>query len=156
MNDSDNRIDNLISRHLAKQLDRHVGRAQRAFAAEVKQVNQHRRWYIPYIPRYWAAAAILLIAATLAGVFAIRNLFTPPKPLDTGPLVQKAEQPLFPVAQSVAWRTMDDGTVMLNGDVPVRQLRRQVVEQIKWYDPDRKTTVELHVPQEQVMLIGYW
>jgi hypothetical protein len=152
MSEPDNKIDMLISRHLGKQLDRHVGRAQRAFLAEV---NQTRRWYIP---RYWAVAAVLLILATLAGVFAIKNLFVAPKP-DDGKIVgvpNSEPQPLRPVAQTVAWRTMDDGTVMMNGDIPVRQLRRQVVERIKWYDEQRKTTVELHQPQEQIMLIGYW
>ncbi|HEV8379375.1 MAG TPA: hypothetical protein VGP99_11040 [Tepidisphaeraceae bacterium] len=151
MNDTDNKIDILISRHLGKQLDRHVGRAQRAFLAEV---NQRRRCYIP---GYWAAAAILLIAATLAGVLAIKNLFTAPIADQTPtPFSNSESQPLMPVAQTVAWRTMDDGTVMMNGDVPIRQLRRQVVEHVKWYDPQRKTTVELHQPQEQIMLIGYW
>jgi len=150
MNDNDNKIDILITRHLGKQLDRHVGRAQKAFLAEV---SQRRRWYIP---RYWAVAAVLLIAATLAAVFVLKNLFTVPKNIDT-PLVQKSEpQPLLPIAQTVAWQTTDDGTVMMNGDVPVRRLRRQVVEKIKWYDADRKTTIELHRPQEQEMLIGYW
>jgi hypothetical protein len=151
MNDNDNKIDILISRHLGKQLDRHVGRAQRAFLAEV---TQKRPWYIP---RYWAAAAVLLIAATLAGVFAIKNLFIAPKGDDPkiviGPIPEP--KPLMPIAQTIAWRTMDDGTVMMNGDVPVRQLRRQVVEHVKWYDPQRNTTVELRQPQEQIMFIGY-
>src|SRR5258706_11294701 len=74
MNDSDNKIDILISRHLGKQLDRHVGRAQRAFLAEV---SQRRRWYIP---RYWAAAAGLFFAATLAGVFSPEKFFFTPTP----------------------------------------------------------------------------
>jgi hypothetical protein len=152
MNDNDNKIDILISRHLGKQLDRHVGRAQKAFLAEV---NQAKRWYIP---RYWAVAAVLLLAATLVCVLAVKNLFVPPNKIEsvipTGP--KSDSQPLLPVAQSVAWRTMDDGTVMMNGDIPVRQLRRQVVEHVKWYDEQRKTTVELHQPQEQIMLIGYW
>src|SRR5438552_14437951 len=105
MNDSDNKIDILVTRHLGKQLDRHVGRAQRAFLAEV---TQRRRWYIP---RYWAVAAVLLIAATLAGVYAIKNLFLAPTKLDQ-PIVNRSNsesQPLLPVTQTVAWRTMDDG-----------------------------------------------
>ena len=150
MNDSDNKIDILITRHLGKQLDRHVGRAQRAFLAEV---SQSRRWYIP---RYWAVAAVLLIAATLAGVFALKNLFTPPKNTDVPLVTNPQPQPLMPIAQTVSWQTTDDGTVMMNGDVPVRRLRRQVVEKIKWYDAQRNTTIELHRPQEQEMLIGYW
>src|SRR4051812_43660612 len=151
MNDNDNKIDILISRHLGKQLDRHVGRAQKAFLAEV---TQRRRFHIP---RYWAVAAVLLLAATLVCVLAVKNLFIPPTKLPPGPQVSNSEsQPLLPVAQSVDWRTLDDGTVMMNGDIPVRQLRRQVVEHVKWYDEERKTTVELRQPQEQIMLIGYW
>jgi len=151
MNDNDNKIDILITRHLGKQLDRHVGRAQKAFLAEV---TQRRRFSIP---RYWAAAAILLIMATIAGVYALKNLFLAPRPDETkivGPISEPP--PLAPIAQSVAWRTMDDGLVGMNGDIPVRQLRRQVVEHLKWYDEKRNTTVELRQPQEQIMLIGYW
>src|SRR5215212_2237368 len=150
MNDNDNKIDILISRHLGKQLDRHVGRAQKAFLAEVMQ---RRRFHIP---RYWAVAAVLLLAATLVCVLAVKNLFIPPTKLPPGPVSNSESGPLLPVAQSVAWRTMDEGTVMMNGDIPVRQLRRQVVEHVKWYDEQRKTTFELHQPQEQIMLIGYW
>src|SRR5688500_10425833 len=105
MNDNDNKIDILISRHLGKQLDRHVGKAQRAVLAEVRQIHK-RRWSIS---PYWAAAAILLLAATLAGVFAIRNLFTAPTRIDKPMAGPKSEpKPLMPVAQTVAWRTMDE------------------------------------------------
>ena len=148
MNDNDNKIDILISRHLGKQLDRHVGRAQKAFLAEV---TQRRRFHIP---RYWAVAAIILLAATLICVLAVKNLFIPPTKLPPNTASNSESQPLLPIAQSVAWRTMDDGTVMMNGDIPVRRLRRQVVEHVKWYDEQRKTTFELHQPQEQIMLIG--
>src|ERR1051325_8266807 len=103
MNDNDNKIDILITRHLGKQLDRHVGRAQKAFLAEVnQQVTQRRRFYIP---RYWAVAAILLIAATLAGFFAIKNLFVAPNKNEIvlpANLPEAAPQPLKPIAQSVA------------------------------------------------------
>ena len=151
MNDND-KIDILITRHLGKQLDRHVGQAQKAFLAEV---TQRRRFSIP---RYWAVAAMLLIAATLAGVYAIRNIFVAPNKIETVvPTDSRSEpQPLMPIAQSVSWRTMDDGTVGMNGDIPIRQLRRQVVEHVKWYDEKRNTTFELRQPQEQIMLIGYW
>jgi len=152
MNDSDNKIDILITRHLGKQLDRHVGRAQKAFLAEV---SQRRRFHIP---RYWAVAAVLLLAATLVCVLAVKNLFVPPNKIESKiPTGSNSEsQPLLPIAQSVAWRTMDDGTVGMNGDIPIRRFRRQVVEHVKWYDEQRKTTFELRQPQEQIMLIGYW
>ena len=150
MNDSDNKIDMLISRHLGKQLDRHLGRAQKAFLAEV---SQRRRWYIP---SFRAAAAVLLIAASVVCVIAFKDLFKSPKNPDGSQQIPSERPPLFPVAQTVAWQTTDDGTVMMNGDIPVRQLRRKVVERIKWYDAERNTTVELQRPQEQVMLIGYW
>ena len=114
MNDTDNKIDILISRHLGKQLDRHVGRAQRAFLAEV---GQKRAWYIP---RYWAAAAVLLIAATLAGVFALKNLFTAPTRDETQIVgVPKSQpQPLMPIAQTVAWQTLPLHEIRTSGTQP--------------------------------------
>jgi hypothetical protein len=151
MNEPDNKIDNLISRHLAGQLDRHVGRSQKAFLREVSEPRPR------HIPRYWAAAAILLLTASLAGALAVYNLFNRPAPYHRVEREIPVESPpLMPVAQTVDWRTLDDGTVMLNGDVPIRRLRRQIVEHVKWYDPERRTTIELRMPQEQIMLIGNW
>jgi hypothetical protein len=148
MNDPENKLDNLLRDHLSRELDAHVGRSQKAFEAELSRVESSRRLPI----RYWAAAATVLISISLVGALLLRNFLRPPP--QPKPQLVSEEPPLMPIAQTIDWHTVDDGTVMLNGDMPVRRLRRQVVERIKWYDPKRKTTVELAVPQEQVMFIG--
>jgi len=161
MNDPETKFDQLLKSHLARELDGHLGRSARAFAAEVNQPAQlaHDQ-RVRRIYRYWAAAAAMFIVASVIGVVLVRKAFQ--QQIATGKIEQKLARsdsdspPLMPIAQSVAWQTLDDGTVMLAGDIPVRRLRRQVVEHIRWYDPKLKTTVELSVPQEQVMLIGQW
>ena len=116
MNDSDNKIDNLLQRHLAAELDPHLGRAQKAFAAELRKPPTRMRLF----PRHWAAAAVLLLATSLAATIFIRNLLNRPGVQITDPgdqLASQSEPLLMPVAQTVDWHTVDDGTVMLNGDV---------------------------------------
>jgi hypothetical protein len=157
MNETDNKIDQLLKSHLKRELDRHLGTCQEAFAAELRRPTP-RPWQIF---RYWAAAAIFILAASLAAAIVLKSAFNRPLPRQTvGSSSQGAPQndppPLMPIAQTLDWQTVDDGTVMLNGDVPVRQLRRQFIERTRWYDEKRKTTIELAVPQEQVMLIGHW
>src|SRR5687767_11273082 len=152
MNDADNNIDQLIKSHLARELDPHLGRSAKAFAAAINPAAPRpaNPWRIY---RYWAAAALLFITASVLGVIIVRQVFQKPIAVDSDSIHRKASEsvPLMPVAQSLDWQILDDGTVMLAGDVPVRRLRRQVVERIKWYDPERQTTVWLSVPQEQVM-----
>jgi hypothetical protein len=150
MNQTDDKIDQLLKSHLAGELNPHVGKAAKAFAAALHRPAPHR------ISRYWAAAAVLFITASVVGVVIVRQVLQKPVTItDTNSLNVPDPIPLMPVAQSLDWQILDDGTVMLAGDVPVRRLRRQVVERIKWYDPDRQTTVWLSVPQEQVMFIGH-
>jgi hypothetical protein len=153
MNDmEDKRIDSLISRHLSRELDQYMGRAAERFAREPRSIPI-RRAALPW--RTWAGAAL---AASLVISWAIYSI---PK---RNPIVnKKGDDPVSPVAQPdsleplaemVSWRTIDDGTVLMDDDRPARQVRRQVLQTVCWYDPKQQTTVELTVPREQVMLIG--
>jgi hypothetical protein len=154
MNDPDNQIDQLLRGHLARQLDPHLGRFEKAFAAELRKDETIRR---RFSIRYWAAAAVLLLCSSLAATLFIHNLLkrrAPQNPTVQHVAENSEPQPLMPITQTVDWHVIDDGTVALNGDIPVRRVRQQIVERTKWYDPNRKTTFELSVPTEQVMLIS--
>ena len=54
-----------------------------------------------------------------------------------------SNQELTPVQQIVAYRTLDEGSVVLENAGPARQLRRQVLQTVLWYDPDQKANIEI-------------
>ena len=39
--------------------------------------------------------------------------------------------------------------------MPLRSVVRQANETVRWYDPQRKAHVEMTVPRDEVMLVGY-
>ena len=59
------------------------------------------------------------------------------------------------VEHALSWNTIDQGTVYLGGEVPLRSVVRQANETVRWYDPQRKAQVEMTVPRDEVMLVGY-
>jgi hypothetical protein len=56
--------------------------------------------------------------------------------------------------QSVQWRTLDEGIVMLDDRTPVRKLRRQRLERVQWFDAARGATLEMLVPHEEVVFVA--
>ena len=58
------------------------------------------------------------------------------------------------VEQTISWETTDEGTLLLDDQTAVRRLRRQIVDRVKWYDPQQQTLVEIAVPKEEIILIG--
>ena len=59
------------------------------------------------------------------------------------------------VEHALTWNTIDQGTVYLGGEVPLRSVVRQANETVRWYDPQHKAHVEMSVPRDEVMLVGY-
>ena len=45
--------------------------------------------------------------------------------------------------------------VYVDGDMPLRSVVRQANETVRWYDPQRKAHMEMTVPRDEVMLVGY-
>ncbi|MGE5611258.1 MAG: hypothetical protein ACM359_18560, partial [Bacillota bacterium] len=147
-------LDGLLTDYLSQELDNQLGRAASRFQ-QVSQANNPRR--IPWLAIAGPAAAI---AASLAVVWILHALHrptaSPPSAGDRSNQVtlqnDPSAQPLE-LQRAIAWQTLDDGTVMLDDDTPVRQLRQQVLKYVRWYDPQQQATVELAVPQEQVFLV---
>ena len=53
----------------------------------------------------------------------------------------------------VVGQTIDEGTFLVDGRVPVRKLRRERVEQAMWYDAEMDARVQVSVPREDVMFV---
>jgi hypothetical protein len=76
-----------------------------------------------------------------------------PKPQEI-PLVRTTEQPMVPMVQAATWTGMkDEGIARISG-MPVRKMRREIVEEVEWYDPNNKALVRTRMPRQQVFLIG--
>ena len=145
----DQDLDELLGRHLAECLDGQLGRAAAAFreAGARRRPGWGRRWL-------WGAGAA--VAAGLAVAWLIfwepgaARHNAPPREVVMKP-VEPAE---VPIARSTTWTPVtEDGTAMVD-DRPVRQLRRQIVDEVEWYDTRDKATVRRRMPREQLILIG--
>lgn len=62
-----------------------------------------------------------------------------------------AAQPLL-VARALRTRTLDEGTLMLDGRA-VRKIRRQWFERVEWFDPRYGARLQKIVPREQVVFL---
>ncbi|MEX0712372.1 MAG: hypothetical protein WD278_08475, partial [Pirellulales bacterium] len=61
-------------------------------------------------------------------------------------------QPLI-IERLLRSRTLDEGTVLIDGRTPARKLRRQWYERVEWYDRARGARIERIVPREQVVFV---
>ena len=143
-------IERLLEAHLESRLGPQVGRAQRAFAAEVRR---GRRWWM------WLSAGTAM-AAGLAIAWAILGH----RP---GPGATNNEHPEIsirphhdsilgpmPAVEAASWSGFQpDGTEVVQ-DQPMRRWKRTVVEETQWYDVDAEAMVTTRTPREQVYFIG--
>jgi hypothetical protein len=143
----DQDLDELLSRHLGACLDGQLGRAAAAFAVE--RAPRRSRWRLGMLAGASVAAG-LATAWLLLG-----NRLSPDKivsPVDG--IVQSDPETMPPMVQSATWSRMkDDGLAVLD-DQPVRQLHRQIVEEVEWYDAKTGATVKTRMPRQQIILIG--
>jgi hypothetical protein len=148
------RLEWLLRQHLTSELDPQLGRALAAFRAAPGPQRPSHWW----LHAGWISGAVAACVAVGILAYAVNQRTQRISPTAVNPPTSakndRGSEDVIPVAQSVAWSTRDEGTIMLDGNQPVRQLRRNVVQQMQWYDPELNSTIELTVPQEQVMLIG--
>jgi hypothetical protein len=107
-----------------------------------------------------AGIAVVMFVAPLATnnkPIAVDLKPTRPGPLDSGEPTRPLPSEFTPqdVEHALSWNTIDQGTVYLGGEVPLRSVVRQANETVRWYDPQRKAHVEMTVPRDEVMLVGY-
>jgi hypothetical protein len=133
---NDDQFDALLRDHLSGKLDGQMGRAGAAF-------ERSQRRFAPRLITWGSLAAAAVIAAIL---------LRPGQPLPA------PVQPPVAVATAVEYQlnsqTIDQGTVYLDQDTPMRQYVERQVETARWVDPVTHDQMELTVPHDQILLVG--
>jgi hypothetical protein len=148
---SEQDLEELLSRHLGACLDGHLGRATAAFrAAEREARRPAARW------RWWAGGAVGIAAGVAVAWMIFANR------LPHGPISKPGEQVVVndlntevpPMVQSAVWSPVKDEGLAVVDNQPVRQWRRQVVEEVEWYDAKDGAMVRTRMPRQEIILIG--
>src|SRR5258708_1820377 len=130
MNDHEDTLDALLSEHFARRLDPQLGRAQAHFAKTVSKRHELHagRSGRLLIWGLWAAGAMAASVGIVWGMGVYHNPSQPHLAQQLEPTTDpsSAPQPQIPIAQVISYRTLDEGSVVLENQGPARQLRRQV------------------------------
>jgi hypothetical protein len=149
-------LDRLLAAHVARELDPQRGRALAAFEAAMatgRRARNHRRFLA-------ALATFATLAAAAAVAFYVGNRPAVPKPAvpqvarTVEPVEDEVDERPRAVEQFLAWRTVDEGIILLTDDRPVRRMRQQVIEQLRVYDEADHSYVELTRPREDVFYVN--
>jgi hypothetical protein len=147
---NDDNLDTLLREHFASQLDGQLDKARygqldRAPAAFARS-SRRRPWRAVVWP--------LALAAGIAAVFVLPALLRRgEKPALPGPQVaQITSSPS--VEHEIAWNTIDQGTVFIADDQPMRSIRRERTDSFRWIDPETSALMELSIPHNEIVLVG--
>ena len=177
---NDEQLDGLMRAHLSSELDGQSGRAEAAFlrhlatpstaglaesptdpsgrrthGAATRHVNRFRGWTLTF-----AGAALAASLAALAAAPALfdNNSRIPNRTQTQQPPTVAADRGFYrtedqPLLQYVHSRTWDEGTVILEGDVPARRVRHQWLERTHYFDPEEGVRKEITIPREDIRYI---
>ena len=140
---NDDILDRLLREHFAAEVDPQLGRAPAAIARSRRRLP----WRAVILPLTAAAAALLIL---LIPAMTPRST---PRSAGLAPTIAPAAE-TGPVDHVVEWRNIDQGTVFVNGGVPMRSIRRQRLDSYTWTDPASRETMEMTVPHDEIVLIG--
>jgi hypothetical protein len=148
---SEQDLDELLRRHLGACLDGQLGRAAAGFRAaeraERPAAAARWRWLIGGVTGIAAGVAIawMMFANRLPhGLISKPGLAVNGVSADAVP----------PMVQSATWSPVKDDGLAVVDDQPVRQWRRQIVEEVEWYDAKDGAMVRTRMPRQQIILIG--
>ena len=146
---TDEQLDAALGAYLASALDPQRGRAAERFGHMLAAEPPTPR-VLPRVLTLAAGGIITAAAAALALAATIlpRQSYGPARP------VSSAQDPWPQTTDVLYWRNLDEGTVLLDDNTPARRVRRQVLQQVQWYDPASNAEVEITVPGEEVVLVG--
>lgn len=149
-------IDDLLAGHLKGRLDPQRGRALAAFGAAVarEQRSRNRRRLFATLAAFASVAAAAAIAFYAGNRPAVPSKPTPQVTREVAQAEPEDDGQSRVVEQSLAWRTLDEGIILLTDDRPVRRMRQQVIEHVRVYDAEENTYVELTRPREDVFYVA--
>lgn len=132
---NDDQFDAMFRRHLSKELDGQLGRAEETIA----NLNRRRS-----LMRIAAWAGVAMAAAAAVAIVLLRP----------GPAAQAPAAVATAIEYQLDSQTIDQGTVFLDQETPVRQYVQRQVETARWTNPVTNERIEWSVPQDQVVLVG--
>lgn len=144
-------LDQMLSAHLRRELDPHVGSAAKRFLLEVNIPAQSMRIGDWRARVRYAAAAVVMIGVGVVGSVVYRNASQ-----QTARPEVAAGSKSIPFTQAVqsSWtQTYDGGTVMVDPETPARMLRRVQYEKTEWQDATGKWQSRIEIPQQDVILV---
>jgi hypothetical protein len=149
--DVQDKFDSMLSAHLKRELDPHLGTAMARFDAEVRSAS-------PFMPSgFWpsrvrfAAAAIVMIGVGVVSSVVYHHMRVQET---TQTLATDSKSIPFTDAVQSSWtQTYDGGTVMIDPQTPARMLRRVQYEKTEWKDASGKWQSRIDIPHEDVILV---
>jgi hypothetical protein len=161
-NELDPAHETAVRQYLASQLEPQTGRAElrfRQFLVEQKSSASSAKQSAFRLPNRFGGWTLGIIgaalAASLAALWAGPSLkpVTPSESNSVAPIVTTpVNNPAF-VEQDVQSQAFDDGTVMADGNTPVRVLRRRDTQRTRWFDQNENLQGEQVVPQDHVVYV---
>jgi hypothetical protein len=146
----DHDLDVLLKRHLESRLRGQLGRATIAFRREYASRRTNPRAWRRWISAGASLAASLAVAWSLIAYRGGTSPTVVPPPNSRDQVVYVDPTP---VLETATWTpVVDEGLGMVDNQ-PVRKLKRNVVEQVEWFDPRHKAVVRTTTPKEQIFLI---
>jgi hypothetical protein len=137
---NDDNLDALLREHYSAELDGQLDRAPAVLARS----SRRSPWRAAIYPIALAAgiAAIFLVPALMR-----RGADPAPAPIAQGTWGDSMEH-------EIEWNTIDQGTVFVDGDLPMRSIRRQRMDNFRWIDPETNASMQLSVPHSEIVLVG--
>ena len=121
--------------------DDFAGRVMRQIEMQPTQFSRSIRWWIP-IGTSLAASVVLAV-----GWVATRNRSgyeqTDIQQIDRSQLIRTSSR----------WQAVSERPVTLGGELPAREISRQLYERVIWTDPQRHATFERMVPREKATIV---
>jgi len=152
----------LVRDYLSDRLDGKLGGAEARFRRFLTQGHDESApisrnpFHISNRFRGWTFGVVgAALAASLAALWAGPSL-APLAPQKPGLISTDSRQPTLVdnpilVQQDVQSQTFDDGEFMMDGDTPVRVLRRRDLQRTRWFDDSQKLQGEQVAPQDHVI-----
>jgi hypothetical protein len=157
----DDKLEQLLERHLHDALDGQRGRAKAAFQARLSTASAASsapawRWRL----RPWLTLAIPLAAAACAVLvwYPLSRVgpVAPPPGAGGGTTAVRVTAPdAAPLLDDVTLtRNLDGGTIVMEDHTPARVLLEQQLRHTQWFDPREKAVISVTQPEQKIRFVA--